>query len=463
MDEPSRPIRNLLFGDLRRFHFVGVGGIGMSSIAHILISEGLQVSGSDIQDSRALEDLRRRGARIFVGHDPLNIEGSQAVVFSSAVPADNPELVAARARGISVLHRADVLAGLMHFRKGVAVAGTHGKTTTTSMIGMLLEEAGLDPTVIVGGTVPLWGGNARHGTGPWLVAEADESDRSFLKLVPFFSVITNIDADHLDTYRDLEDVRSAFEQYLQQLPFYAVVVACADDSNLRPLLKNVHQRVVTYGLGASAEVSAKRIRLESMKSSYDCFFVEELLGHVELNVAGRHNIANSLAAVSVGMLLEIPFPVIQSALKRFEGVGRRMEKKGERDGVWVIDDYGHHPAEIRATLEACRQIGKRLLVVFQPHRYTRTLYLMEELANCFEGADAMYLMDVYPAGEKPIPGAGGDELARKIRQRRQVLFCNDAEMLVKELQREARPGDLLLTLGAGDVWRIGELFLAKRQ
>jgi UDP-N-acetylmuramate--alanine ligase len=446
-------------GEVRRIHFIGVGGIGMSGIAEILLEDGYQVSGSDLQDGPILDQLRTRGGRIAIGHRASNIQGAQAVVFSSAVTEDNPELVAAKQAGVPVVHRADMLAELMRRKTTITISGTHGKTTTTSMISLLLQGAGLDPTMIIGARLKAIGSNARAGKGDYLVAEADESDRSLLKYRPIFAVVTNVDRDHMDTYRNLEEIQATFLEHMNTVPFYGRVIACLDDPNLRALLPLTRAPLITYGFHREADLQIRDAEYAGFQSSYNCFHKGELLGRVRLNVPGWHNMSNSAAAVALGLQLKIPFEVAQNALTVFRGAERRMEWKGEKNGVWVIDDYGHHPTEIRATLEACRLTGRRIVVVFQPHRYTRTRDLMAELGTCFENAHALYLMDIYSAGEKPIEGIHSERLAQEIARYRQVDYVPDSKTLLTRLAEQTGPGDLLLTLGAGNVWRIGEEFL----
>lgn len=444
----------------RKFHFVGIGGIGMSGMAEILLCSGCEVSGSDLKDSPLLKRLRAIGARISIGHDASNLGAAEAVIFSSAVPEENPELAAARNRGLPIMPRGQLLAQLMHLKKGITVSGTHGKTTTTSMIALILLEASLDPTMLIGAQLEAIGSSARLGKGEWFVAETDESDRSFLMVSPLCTVVTNIDLDHMDEYQDLGDLQQAFLEHMRRVPVGGLVVACADDSNLTPILKKLHRRVITYGLGPGADIFAQRLELTWLRSSYQCYEKDRCLGAIELSVPGRHNVLNSLAALAVGLrVVKVPFELIQRSLATFRGMERRLQWKGEKDGVWVIDDYGHHPAEVRATLKACKMSGRRTVVVFQPHRYSRTYHLMGEMSRCFADADALYLMDIYPAGEKPIPGVNSERLAQEIARYRGVKYLPDREELLADLRREAVAGDLLLTLGAGDVWEIGEAFL----
>jgi UDP-N-acetylmuramate--alanine ligase len=446
-------------GSIKRLHFIGIGGIGMSGIAEILLEDGYEVSGSDVQDGPILAQLRGLGARVAIGHRASNVQGAQVVVFSTAVEQDNPEIAAARQAGVPIVHRADMLNELMRRKTTVTITGTHGKTTTTAMISLLLQGAGLDPTMIIGARLKAIGSNARAGKGEYLVAEADESDRSFLKYRPIYTVVTNVDRDHLDTYTNLAEIQRAFLEHMNTVPFYGRVIACLDDPNLRVLLPEVKAPLVTYGFHSEAEVRILEPEYAMLQSSYDCYHRGQRLGRIELNVPGWHNLSNSAAALALGLELGLPFQTIQQALKTFRGAERRMEWKGERDGIWVVDDYGHHPTEIRATLEACRLTGKRIVVIFEPHRYTRTRDLMGELAVCFENAHELYLLDIYAAGEKPIEGVTGSKLADEIGRHRQVSYMPDRIPLLEHLRRETTAGDLVLTLGAGNVWQIGEAFL----
>jgi len=453
----------IYLGDVRRLHFIGIGGIGMSGIAEILLEDGYDVSGADLQEGPILDMLRNLGARISIGHRSTNVQNAQAVVYSTAVSPDNPELAAARQASVPIVHRSDLLFELMRRKTTVTIAGTHGKTTTTSMISRLLQVAGLDPTMVIGARLKAIGSNARAGKGDYLVAEADESDRSFLKYRPVYAIVTNVDRDHMDTYRDLADIQNSFLEHMNNVPFYGRVIASLDDPNLRSLLCQVKPAVITYGFHSDAQVQIRDPEYAGFQSSYTCHYKGEPLGRIELSVPGWHNISNSAAAVALGLQLKIPFATIQQALKNFRGAERRMEWKGEKGAVWVIDDYGHHPTEIRATLEACRLTGRRIVVVFQPHRYTRTRDLMTELGACFENAHRLYLMDIYSAGEQPIEGATGDKLAEEIARHREVVYVADRTALLERLRAEVAAGDLLLTLGAGNVWRIGEEYLEQQE
>lgn len=449
------------FGEIEHFHFIGIGGAGMSALAEVLLREGYRVSGSDAQDSSVLAHLRRLGATVYLGHAPSHLQGAEAVVYSSAIPDQNPELSEARRQDLPLVHRGELLAEVMRYQEGISIAGTHGKTTTTAMVGLVLQAAGLDPTVLVGARVGAFGMNARVGRGRHLVAESDESDRSFLLLRPVHVVATNIDRDHLDEYSDLDDLKQAFLQHLQSVPFYGTVFLCRDDPNLRSLRKKVHRRVLTYGLRSKADLCARILELSAFQARYLCVYRGRELGQIRLQVGGKHNVLNSLAAVAVGLRLEAPFDAIQEGLGEFQGAARRLERKGERKGILVVDDYGHHPAEIQATLQACKSTRRRIVLVFQPHRFTRTAHLMQEFATCFGQADRLYLMDIYSAGETAIPGVSSRRLARLIRRHRQVTYVADMDTLLERLEAETVPGDLLLTMGAGNVWKVGEAFLER--
>ena len=440
-------------------HFVGIGGIGMSGLARILAQSRVQVSGSDQQEGEVLDSLRGLGVRVEIGHREENLGDAGLLVVSSAISGDNVELEAARRRGLQILHRSEMLAELLRYKVGIAVSGTHGKTTTSAMIATLLKEVGLDPTAIVGARLSHLGTNAVLGSGPHLVCEADESDRSFLRIPAVFKVVTNIDTDHMDVYRDLEDLENAFLEFMNSVPFYGLVVACRDDPGLQDLIKKVHRRVLTYGLDEDADVSAKHLETKGFGTAFTCFRGGGELGRAELHVPGRHNVQNALAAVAVGLRLEVPFEKVAEALACFQGTERRQQFKGERGGVAVIDDYGHHPTEIRATLDSLGEFGRRTIVVYQPHRYTRTEYLMDRMGNCFEAADRLFVMGIYAAGEEPIPGVDSRELVDRIRKSREATFVEGPSAMVQILERETEPGDLVVTMGAGDVWKVGEEFL----
>ena len=450
-----------MYGRTHRIHFIGIGGSGMSGLAEVLLNMGYQVSGSDLKATDVTDRLQSLGGRVFLGHAGSNVEGAQVVVYSSAVRPDNPELVRARANGIPVIPRADMLAELMRMKYGVAVGGSHGKTTTTSMVAAVLQRGGLDPTIVVGGRLKTLGTNAQLGHGRFLVAEADESDGSFLRLAPAVTVITNIDREHLDHYKDLDDVRQAFIYFANRVPFYGVAVLCVDDENVRAILPKVTKRSVLYGTRAEAEIRGVGLEVLAHGSRLRVEAGGKRLGAIELQVPGRHNALNALAAVAVGLELEIAFEQIAESLAGFRGVGRRFELRGEAAGVRVVDDYGHHPTEIAATLAAAKGLGGRVLVVFQPHRYTRTASLVDEFGRCFGDADRVWVMDVYAAGEPPIPGVSGDTVVESARAQgaAHVSYTPTAAEAVEAALREARAGDVLLTLGAGDVSKLGEILL----
>jgi UDP-N-acetylmuramate--alanine ligase len=451
-----------MYGRTHRIHFIGVGGSGMSGLAEVLLNMGYEVSGSDLKGTDVTDRLVSLGGRVFVGHAASNVELAQVVVYSSAVKPDNPELVAAREAGMPVIARADMLAELMRMKYGVAVGGSHGKTTTTSMVAAVLQRGGLDPTIVVGGRLRTINTNAKLGHGRFLVAEADESDGSFLRLAPAVTVITNIDREHLDHYKDLDDIRQAFVYFANRVPFYGVSVLCADDENVRAILSKVTKRHVLYGTRPEAEIRGTGLALSAQGSTFQVEAAGRRLGRIELAVPGRHNALNAMAAVAVGLELEIAFPHIAESLAAFHGVGRRFELRGEASGVRVFDDYGHHPTEIAATLAAARGLGGRVLVVFQPHRFSRTDSLRAEFGRCFGDADRVWVMDVYAAGEAPIAGVTGETVVRSAHDQgaAHVAYAPSAAEALEAAVREARAGDVLLTLGAGDVSRLGDQLLA---
>ena len=437
----------------------------MSGIAEVLLNLGYQVSGSDQKRSAVTDRLASLGARVFEGHAPAHVADAQVVVTSTAVRADNPEVVEARARSVPVIPRAEMLAELMRLKYGVAVAGSHGKTTTTSMVALVLDQGGLDPTVVVGGRLGVLGSGARLGRGDFIVAEADESDRSFLKLSPTLAVVTNIDREHLDAYRDLHDIQDAFVGFVNKVPFYGAAVLCLDDPPIQDVLPRVERRVITYGLSPQAEVSARELTVGRAGSRYVAMQGGDALGTVSLKVPGRHNALNSLAALAVGLDLGIGFDRVRAGLESFTGVDRRFQVRGEKGGLVVIDDYGHHPTEIRATLEALRSRAGtgRTVVLFQPHRYTRTQALWDEFCHAFHEADLLLLTDVYAAGEEPRDGVSAEALARAIAERghRGVAYAGDLQAATERLAAEAKAGDFVLTLGAGSVWHAGEELLRR--
>ena len=455
-----------MFGKIQHIHFVGIGGSGMSGIAEVLLNLGYTVSGSDIRPSGVTRHLSELGAQVSEGHAADHLEGAQVVVTSTAVRDDNPEVQEARLRGIPVIPRAEMLAELMRLKYGVVVAGSHGKTTVTSMVALVLDKGGLDPTVVVGGRLGVLGSGARLGKGDFMVAEADESDRSFLKLSPTVAVVTNIDREHLDAYSDLADIKGAFLDFMNKVPFYGSAVLCLDDPPLQDVLPRVERRVVSYGLTPQASVSARDLEIGPTSSTYTATLDGESLGRVTVSVPGTHNVANSLAAVAVGLDLEVPFEAIQAGLGSFNGVDRRFQERGEAGGVLVIDDYGHHPTEIHVTLETLRhRAGEhRTVVLFQPHRFTRTQALWDEFCRAFHQADRLLITDVYPASEAPIPGIDAETLAAAITERghREAVYAGDLRAATERLAKEVREGDVVLTLGAGNVWTAGEELLRRR-
>lgn len=447
----------------QRVHFIGIGGIGMSGIAEILVNLGHRVSGSDLKRSAVTDRLESLGVVIHEGHSASNVAGADVVVTTSALSPQNPEVIAAHKQGIPVIQRAEMLAELMRLKYGVAIAGMHGKTTTTSMIAAVLAAGGLDPTVVVGGRVEAMGSSARLGRSEYLVAEADESDRSFLKLSPILAVVTNIDREHMDCYRDMEDVERAFLAFMDRVPFYGATVACLDDPKLAALLPRVRRKVLTYGMNPEAvfrlEVLPHGQSSESHQSRFLVHRKGNALGPFVLAVPGLHNLRNATAAVAIGTQLAIEPEKIAVALAEFRGVDRRFQQKGKVDGVTVVDDYGHHPTEIRATLEAARQCGfRRIHVLFQPHRYTRTRDLIQEFRHCFDAADAVWILDIYAASESPIAGVDAPSLVRAI-GRPEVRYAGSFEVAAAEAARMAEPGDLILTMGAGNIHQAGAIVL----
>jgi len=455
-----------MFTTSQHAHFIGIGGIGMSGIAEILLSLGMKVSGSDLRRGPVTDRLGQLGATIYEGHDAANVAGATVVITSSAVSATNPEVVEAHARKIQVIQRAEMLAELMRLKYGIAIAGMHGKTTTTSMVASVLAAGGLDPTVVVGGRVDALGSNARLGTTQYLVAEADESDRSFLKLSPILAVVTNLDREHMDCYRDMADVERAYLDFMDKVPFYGAVTACIDNSQLAAILPRARRRVFTYGTAPEADfrleflVAGASLAGETRFARFQVQTTAGMLGPFELHVPGRHNVLNATAAVAIAHQLGVPSKEIAEGLNRFRGVDRRFQLRGHARGITVVDDYGHHPTEIRATLAAARECGhKRIHVVFQPHRYTRTKDLMDEFAAAFTDADTVTVLPIYAASEEPIPGVKAENLVSRI-QGPMVHFAPDFASAIQHVCSEAREGDLVLTLGAGNVSQLAPRILA---
>ena len=462
-----------MYKRFERIHFVGIGGVGMSGIAEVLKNLGYKVVGSDLRASETTKRLKTRGIKISIGHKPENIKNADVVVISSAVTPDNPEVAAARKLTIPVIRRVEMLAELARLKYGVLIAGAHGKTTTTSLIASVLGEGELDPTVVIGGKLKGIGSNAKLGQGDFLVAEADESDGSFLRLSPTIAVVTNIDREHMDFFRSIDEIKEAFLSFMNKVPFYGLSIVYGDNEHIKELLPKMRRRFVTYGLSKGMDLMAKNIRTDGLRSIFEAVLNDRSLGLFEVPLIGSHNVCNSLAAIAVAGELEIGMDIVRDALRNFSGVQRRFELKGTVSGINVIDDYGHHPVEINATLRAIKEAiiqgGKngnnegRLIVLFQPHRYTRTRDLLGDFFNAFRDADKVVLMDIYPAGEKPLPGIDSELLFKGIKNtHKDIRHIKDKDEILAYLGEELREADTLLTLGAGDVWKIGEEFLKVR-
>ncbi len=443
---------------IRRIHFVGIGGVGMCGIAEVLLNLGYEVSGSDLKESASTERLQSFGAQIFIGHQAGNVAGADVLVVSSAINAANPEIALALEQRIPVVPRAEMLAELMRYRHGIAVAGTHGKTTTTSMVATVLSHGGVDPTAVIGGKLDSLGSNAKLGQGKFLVAEADESDGSFLHLSPTIAVVTNIDADHLDYYSGLDEIKDIFVDFINKVPFYGLAVLCLDDANIQEIIPRVKKRFTTYGLQNQADYQAINIVHEAGGTAFDVVKRGEVLGRISFRMPGRHNVLNALSVVAVAMELGLDFSVITEGFKDFGGVQRRFQIKYDQD-VMVVDDYGHHPAEIKATLAAARAgWQRRVVAVFQPHRYSRTKFLLEDFATAFYQCDYLLVTDIYAAGEAPIEGVSAELLAQKVagHGHKNAHYVGDRDLLTAHLMAAVQPGDIVITLGAGDVWKVGE-------
>ncbi len=471
---PAAPSRGDQMGRVRTIHMVGIGGIGMSSIAEVLLRRGFTVSGSDLRKSDVTAHLEELGATVCEGHAAENVQDADVVVYSSAVktPTDNPETAEALRRRIPIIKRAEMLGELMRAKRGVGVAGTHGKTTTTTLVGLVLQAADLDPTIIVGGKVAVFGSNAVAGLGEVIVVEADEYDRTFLRLTPIHAVVTNIEADHLDIYRDLDDIKDAFVQFANSVPFFGAAILCLDDEQVREILPRVERRVVTYGTSRQATLRAENVEQIAATTRFDVYQGIERLGGITLHAPGLHNVRNALAAVAVGLELEVPFPTIARGLAQYSGVDRRFQIKGEASlpgapagsaTLLVVDDYAHHPTEVEATLQAASKgwPERRIVAVFQPHLYSRTRDLADDFSRAFYDADVLVLTDVYPAREKPIEGVTGETIADLARAagHRDVHYVADKTELPAELMTLAQPGDIVVTMGAGDIHRFGQAFL----
>ncbi len=451
-----------MLGRTRKIHFVGIGGIGMSGIAEFLHNQGLEITGSDLKKTDVTSHLEALGIKIFEGHKPENISDADVVVKSSAINDDNPEIVSANEKKIPVIRRAEMLAEITRMSFSIGIAGTHGKTTSTSMAGSVLESAGLEPTIIVGGKVKNFGSNNVMGSGKYIVVEADEYDHSFLTLTPCIAGITNVDADHLDCYRNLDEIKSSFIEFANKVPFFGSVIACLDDSGVQAILPFIHKKIVTYGFSRQADVQARDIDMQGFSSSYDLLFKEYKLGRISLKVTGKHNIQNSLLAASIGLELDIPFPAIQDGLSKFSGVYRRFDLKGEAGGITVYDDYAHHPTEIMATLEGFKDSAKRRIVtLFQPHLFSRTRDFYKEFGKSFFSCDCLILAPVYPAREQPIPGVSSKLIADAAIQsgHHNVHLIESNSEIVSQTLVLLKEGDILITMGAGNIWQYGEEIL----
>ncbi len=445
---------------MKKIHFVGIGGAGMSAIAKILLEKGYEVSGSDLNESEIVEKLRVLGAFIYKGHRKENIKGKDAIVVSTAISAENSEVVAAKEAGIKVFHRSDIVAFLMNHAKGIAVAGAHGKTTTTSMASVMLDHTGKSPTIIIGGEVDYFGSNAKLGESEYLVAEADESDGSFLKLSPQIAIVTNIENDHMDFYGSMENILKTFKQFLNNLPKESgLAILCFDNAHIRDIAQNLERKFVSYGINYPADYIAKNIRTNGAGTSFDVYYHEEKMGTIMLNIPGKHNIANALAVIALGDQIGLSVEEIAAGLRCFNGAKRRFQTKGRVKDVWIVDDYAHHPTEISTTLNAARQTNpNRLICAFQPHRYTRTKFLRKEYGSCFEAADLLVLTDIYSAGEEPIPGINGEVIKEEVEKQtgKEAVYIANREDIAGYLEAVVKPGDLVMSMGAGDIYRTGE-------
>jgi UDP-N-acetylmuramate--alanine ligase len=453
-----------MYQSIKHIYFVGIGGVGMSGIAEVLLNLGYKVSGSDLKLTETTERLQQLNATIYQGHSEENITDVDVVVISSAVKSDNPEVMAARSRVIPVIPRAEMLAELMRLKYGIAVAGAHGKTTATSLIGMMLDRGGINPTVVIGGRLNTMNTNTILGTGDFMVVEADESDGSFLKLSPTIAVITNIDPEHLEYYQNINEIKRTFLQFANKVPFYGLNILCLDNEHVQDLIPQLEKRYMTYGLTPQADLQAREVTVSKLSMIFKVFYQNEELGTVELKMPGLHNVYNALAAIAIAVELNLDFTVVQDALKTFEGVQRRFQVKGECNNIILVDDYGHHPTEIRATLSAAKEIWKRrLVVVFQPHRYTRTRDLFKDFLTAFNQADLLLLTDIYAAGEDPLPGINAESLFLGIKEHghKNIHYHPQKEEIVDHLLTLLEPEDVVITLGAGDIWQVGEQLLQK--
>ncbi len=457
--------KHKILGSARHIHFVGIGGIGMSGIAEVLLNLGFSVSGSDIEESPLMKRLNILGAETFRGHRQENIKGADIVVVSSAIPTSNSEIVAANEAGIPVIPRSDMLGELMRIRTGIAIAGAHGKTTTTSLAAVVLQEAGLDPTIVVGGKVKSLDANARLGTGDFLVAEVDESDGNFIRLFPTIALITNIDVEHLDFYGSFEKICDAFVSFARQVPFNGSVIVCKDDPGVRSIISRIDRSIVSYGFDADVDVRGNILEHSSEGTRFEVKAGGGTKGELFLRLPGSHNVLNALGVCALAEVLGIDFKYVEKAFSEFEGVGRRFEYKGEAGGVLVVDDYGHHPTEVKAAIETARRsFDRRLVVVFQPHRYTRTRDLHERFIDCFLAADEVFITSIFPAGEHPIPGVSGELVYRSALRGgvKKITYLREWDPLCKAVFDSVKDGDMLLTLGAGNIYELGEEFLKEK-
>lgn len=447
-----------MFKKIQYIHLIGIGGSGMSGIAEVLLNLGYSVTGSDMAETEITKRLQELGGKIYIGHSPKNIDNTDVVVYSSAVSKENPEVLAARDKRIPVIPRAEMLAELMRLKYGIAVAGAHGKTTTTSMVSLVLSMAGMDPTVVVGGRFNDIGSNVRLGSSEYLVAESDESDGSFLRLSPIIAVVTNIDEEHLDYYQDIVQIKDTFVQFMNKVPFYGSVILCLDNEHLRAVMDKIERRVITYGLTKEAMIRAEGIRFDGFSSEFTVIFEDTVIGRIRLKVPGMHYVSNALAAVAVGLDLSIEFEKIAAALSSYSGVQRRFQIVGEANNITIIDDYAHHPTEIAATLSAVKSTNRRVVAVFQPHRYTRTKALAKGFGQCFNDADMVVVTNIYGAGEKPIEGVNASLVVKSLVEsgHSRVMFLQTHDEIVDFLHGFACPQDVLITLGAGDIWKVGK-------
>ncbi len=442
-------------------HFIGIGGIGMSGIAEILINLGYEVSGSDLDRSDQTKRLESLGAKVYIGHASTNIRDYCVVITSTAIDPSNPEIVEAKKRKIPIIHRSEMLAELVRLKHGIGVAGTHGKTTTSSILSYVLYHGGINPTAVIGGKVFNFGSNARVGEGEYLVFEADESDGTFLNLMPTIGIVTNIDADHLDHYRYFENIKEAFLKYMNRIPFYGYSVICIDDATVRELIPLIERPYYTYGFSEDADFRATNVEVADGVTSFNCSFRGRDTGRYSIRLLGNHNVSNAVSVIAIANELGLDYGTIKEGLYEFSGVGRRLEVVGEVKGVRVYDDYGHHPTEIRATLNALKELGRRLIVVFQPHRYTRTELLWDEFGQCFPNADQLFITGIYPAGEKPIEGVSSELIGESVKkhENRDVEIIQSLEDIPEKVGSRLREGDIVVTLGAGDIYKSGKMIL----